>query len=650
MKIKRLISLIISSIIIFSFVCSGCGNSDEDSFTYRSILKSGATDYCIILPEDTSMVLDFVAEEFNYFLRESTGCELEVISDNKQLPEGIKNYISFGKTKQLLNSALEIDYIELEDDGFAVRYKNGNFYIDSNSERGVLWGCYETLKRYLGIRFLSQTYTHIPKLAEVKFAERDFVCVPDFPQRDILAGYSGNHNYRLTKFGEFGLGGLIDISWATDLGNIHTITDYYVKPSIYRDEHPEFFASYTNDSAKDPEHAEDVCWSNGITDDGKVDDTVDISVAKIVVDTIENNLKENPTRRFYMLGIQDWVDTYCLCDVCNARLERFGERSGITTLFCNAVVNEVNSWIKREGAQYGIDHEVNVIEFAYYWTLNPPVHYDGNGKIVANDALAVPNKNVYIRIAPLNANFAYYYGDSNQTQLYKSLIERWDAISDNLMLYDYCEKLGLFTTWLPHLSFLQKQAQYLKEHDFYYWMYECVYTNNANGLWYMNLFTYVLQNLWWDVNCDVAKIENEFFELYHGKAAAPYVKAFVGLMEENNAILRAKQGYTYGVFGDREISAENYPKALLEKAIELLKNALNAIEQDDSLTIAEKETYSLHVTEALIIPQSMMLLNYNSYYIDGKEELKEEFRINAKSVGLIYPVNGKTLNEWLNNI
>lgn len=615
--------------------------------------------YALVVPETSSSLIDFAVEEFNTLLSDVSGVELAIVKDNAELPVGVRNYISLGKTSNLANANTSTDYTALGEDGFAVTNVDGNIYVDANTDRGVLWGVYELLERYAGVRFLSQSYTYAPDKDIVKFDFEDFTCVPEFEQRDILAGHqnTSNYYYRITRYGEFG--NTDWTSWATELGNIHTITDYYVLPSVWKASHPEFFSSYTNDKVE----REDVCWSNGITDSGELDTSMEVSVASIVIDKIIEQLKLTPDKEFFMLGIADQWNAQCKCDTCLERAvgsegnwlgigkkdPTWGSYAGVTTAFCNAVVDAVNDWIASEGATYGIDHEINVIEFAYYWSENAPVKKSGNTWVAYNEIVR-PNDNVYVRIAPLNANFLYSYADNNNSK-YRTIIEQWAAITDNLMLYDYAEKVNLFTTWLPTLTYIQEQAQYLKEKDFYYWMFEADYSNKGEGLWYMNLLTYVLQDLWWDVDADVDAIIDEFIELYHGDTASVYVKEFYNVMQGNMEAYINKGGKTMGVFGTDGIEVDAWSKATLDSAIAQLNSAINAVNADSSLTESEKALYIKNINEALIIPKSIMLFNASTYGLENVDELKYEFKQLAASVSLTYVAyNGTTVQIFLDSI
>lgn len=668
MRRRNFISIVLCLILFINiFAVLGCDNNKNNDdasvckdyysvefyaeFDKVDIGTNGVSNYVLVVPENPSEILKHACKEINYFLFESAGLTLTVLQDNQDVPDDF-GVISLGKTKLFNEKNFDdIDYSTLKEDGFIVRCTDKDFYIDSNSDRGVLYGSYELLKRYVGVRFLTQDFTHIPKLSKVEFAIYNFDFVPEFQHRFFL-GYDRNTDYftRSTMYGEISSGSVVGTPWSYELGNIHTVYNYYVKADDYKEEHPEFFASYTNKAAA--LGLDDPCYSNGITDEGKLDETMEISVAKATIKTIVEYLKLNPTKKFFMLGINDQYDNYCLCDTCKARATMLGQSvgnySGITTMYCNVVVNEVNEWIKNEGENYGVNEEIVVIQFAYNWTLDPPVHQE-NGKWVANHELAIPNDNVYVKYAPLSANYAYSLGSDKQMSKYLDVVDGWSSICENLMLYDYTETIRLYTSYQSYLSYISEQAKYLKNNNFYSWMTESVYT--TDGIWNLDLIRYVMQRLWWDVDYDVSSAVNEFIELYNGEAAAPYVKEFVKLNEERYAILASQKSFwvnpvSVGVVAN----AENYPIAFLEKCESLLEEAKHAILNDNSIDDELKAMYLKNIAEVMLIPQTSILYNYDSYYMDGKEEYKQKFRDTAAMTNISLVTSALNIEQFLENV
>ena len=652
---KRLIKALILFTLVFVLGLSACTPASKepkddtsdyidvyDENTYKdmeklTITQNNVSSYYLLLPSNASDILYYAAEEFNYFLQECTGLSLAVVTEGQAVPTGLTNCISIGETAKFSSQSITFDYSQLNTDGFFVKVIGGNVYVNGANDRGRLYGCYEILKRYLGVRFLTVDCTHMPKRDSFKIPVFDFQCAPEFVQRFYLSWDSIRDTRfvtRTTQYSDLSSGTIYGTNWATELGNIHTSLNY-VPQSIYLDNkkhpesyHPEFYASYTNPVTKNT--YDDLCYTNGITADGKLDETMSVSVAKVVINTITDYLTEHPEKEFFMLGIMDNYNSYCLCDTCKEREALFGTKSGYTNVFMNVVAKEVNSWAKANG----INHEVNLIQFAYYWTLKPPVYKAEDGSWQPNSPLVVLSDNVYVRYAPLNADYAYYLGDERQMKSYRDVVEGWSAIAKNMMMYDYCERFDFNLLYMPHLSYISNQAKYLKENNFYYWFYESIYY--TDGVWNADLIRYITQNLWWDVNANVAKLANEFIEIYNGQAAAPYIKAYVRIMEENYAKLRRTGDNPIYVFGTSEITAANYPVQMMESCTALLQQAENAINNDQTLSAYQKEVFNKRLIEVKLMPESIILLNYDSYYLEGKDEFTANFHSNAKSVGCNY--------------
>lgn len=76
------------------------------------------------------------------------------------------------------------------------------------------------------------------------------------------------------------------------------------------------------------------------------------------------------------------------------------------------------------------------------------------------------------------------------------------------------------------------------------------------------------------------------------------------------------------------------PLQWLEQASAILKRGRAAIAEDDSLSDAEKAMYEKNITGALLIPQYMILKNYDSYYHGGSYDFAREFYSNAQLYGV----------------
>ena len=225
----------------------------------------------------------------------------------------------------------------------------------------------------------------------------------------------------------------------------------------------------------------------------------------------------------------------------------------------------------------------------------------------------------------------------------------------------------MLTAWLPNISYLQDEAQYFKEKGVYYWQVETGYfmnyvtgdSNAGNGLWYYDLYTYLIKHLWWNVNADMDALIDEFIELYHGSAAKTYMTGFYNTMEGVIDSLRTANysanntvNDRFSVFNDVGLGTEYWTKSTLMDAMSYCNSAINAVNEDSTLTAAEKAEYVKHITAAKMIPLSLYLKNYITYNgtSDGITDYREAFRSAAALVGLKRMNGSLNVDEWLSGL
>ncbi|MBR0189470.1 MAG: DUF4838 domain-containing protein, partial [Clostridia bacterium] len=391
------------------------------------VVKNSTTDYCLVLPENPSRIIQFAAKELNQFFYQATGLSLPVIYGGEDLTTGYSHFISLGNTARYTDNEIDMSFAGLKEDGFVIKCVKDNVYINSSSEMGVLWGVYRLLEDYVGVKFLSQEYTYVPTVSNVVLNFETVSFSPEFTQRDMLTGYKHPYFYRVQQYGSWMLGGITDVNWASDLGNTHTLLNYFYVPvpdteRTYTTSYPYSSNSglymnrttsdlrttdaiYTVNGADNQRLPFDICPSSGINTNGTMQSGT--NAAQIIKNTIIDYLKIDNTKTFFMLGIMD-QDCECLCSTCKSRKSTYGGYSGVLTVFCNAVVNEVNAWIDSTGrTSYGVDHYINVVEFAYYKTSTAPT----KAYTVSGVNINYPNEHVYVYYTPLHSNFLYGYND-----------------------------------------------------------------------------------------------------------------------------------------------------------------------------------------------------------------------------------------------
>ncbi len=105
----------------------------------------------VLINEKVSETILYAVEELINFFKESTGCELKVANDEKS-----QNVLfALGRTPLLKKANSSKDYSVLKEDGFFIVEKDETVFIDGNTDAAVLYGVYDFLETYLGVRFFS---------------------------------------------------------------------------------------------------------------------------------------------------------------------------------------------------------------------------------------------------------------------------------------------------------------------------------------------------------------------------------------------------------------------------------------------------------------------------------------------------------------
>jgi len=209
------------------------------------LIDCGKSEYKIIIPSNSSECIRFAAQELNDFVKKSSNTNL-CISDEAECV-GNNKFISLYKT-ELCKTTFDIGNYKLHNDGYLIKSSGDNIFIDSNSERGVLYGVYEFLERFFGIKFLTEKETYIPKLYSVNIETPiEIIDNPSFDLRTYINGdvfqTTADMDFMartrsldaLTKIDKKHGGGA-PISNRNCVHNFHC----YVPYKVYLNEHPEF--------------------------------------------------------------------------------------------------------------------------------------------------------------------------------------------------------------------------------------------------------------------------------------------------------------------------------------------------------------------------------------------------------------------------
>lgn len=623
------------------------------------IAKNGLSEYKIVYSKDASAAQVYAASELSSFIKQATGTVVPTYADSVVEYDENGKYISVGDTVQLKKAGIEVDAKEVNYDGFVMKTKGRNLYIDGANDRGVLYGVYDFLEKMLGIRFISTEITYVPETKELPLYKMDVMEAPAFeyrflysdvarvndkihsrlrfsaPERLIGEMYGGNTDWYSQLINiDKDYQGLYQMFPAYPTFNVIHNAFYWVNPADWYESHPEFFAADENgNTIRDA--AGTICQlnvTNGITDDGKLDETMDVSVAKVALESLKKFILDDPNAKVFFFGHNDWP-VYDQSPRSQKMAELYGGQAGILMRFVNVLSDEIGEWMKENG----IERDITIATWAYLHTKKAPVVEDGKGGYKAVHESVIPRKNVCIRVAPIELDWYYSVNDPNQLDEYSSLVVEWTYICNNFMAWTYETNYGNYLYYHPSMRQWSENTKFWRSIGTKYLLMQDNYS--GFGSWQSEMHSYVASKLLWNPDVKVQPLIDEFLYHYFGEKGAEKVAQMMQIFDDHFALLQAEKPEFWVPFRDDDGSTlknhENFPIELLEACETLMKQAIEENKADTSLDGSTRGMYTKHLTSALLTPQMMILENYAKYYSGSRTAYASEVIANAEYVGVL---------------
>lgn len=622
--LKKMITTILAGIML---VCSLCGCSKDDNVQsadyddyYKGVeldnvigdvVKDGKSDYSIVIAANAGKAVEYAANEISDFITQSTGVCIPVIFDTSVDYDENSKFISLGKNAAYDKAGIDFDYSTLNYDGFIMKTVGKSLFIKGYYDRGTLYGAYDFLEKFLGVRFLSYDETYVPQNKEVKLYKMNVVEVPSFAMRSYLDGavafstadldfYARSRTNNTYVIANEKYGGSANVYGRGNDHNFHC----YVPREIYYESHPEFyFYSEVYDIGGDNGWTIDLL--NGIKEDGTLDESMDVSVAKIVIEEMKKDITAMPDVDFFVFEQEDGLHCYQYPVGSEKQkiVDKYG-RSGILIRFCNLIARELQKWADEE-----LDgRKINIVTFAYAYTKEPPVKTE-NDKYVPIDDTVRAADNLIVRLALAGNRYYSYFDDrSGQTEL----LNGWNAITDSFMFWAYDMDYTEYLWYMPFIGQISQNLEGFGKMNISYMLNQGEYNSRNN--WMSTMKNYLYSRLYWNVNRNPYEILDEYLNLYYGVGGS-YVKQMIMLFEEHFAKLFAEDpDLTINVTMDRQYKDSKYYTAeLLEKATDFITAAQQAVKEqikDDE----ECEKYLVRLARVKVTPMRMTMRYYQYLY------------------------------------
>ncbi len=143
-----------------------------------SLVRDGAPHAVIITPDSPSETTRYAVDELVWHVKQATGVTLEAVPES-EAPADVHTRIYIGVTEAALSYGIDPDQMQREaytmrsigNDLFIIgQDDNQNPLLQNNPNVGTLFGVYEFIERYLGVRWLwpGELGTYIPKTDTVE--------------------------------------------------------------------------------------------------------------------------------------------------------------------------------------------------------------------------------------------------------------------------------------------------------------------------------------------------------------------------------------------------------------------------------------------------------------------------------------------------
>lgn len=559
---------------------------DETEF---DLVHNGATDYKILLPEESTSSERMAAEELTNIFFESTDITLETVAETQ---EGGK-YISIGNTSLYESSGLKVDSRLLKSSGFMINRKGENILINGATDQAKIYGVYTFCEKQLDYMYFYADEIQYVKTANKKLLDFDITVIPTFDGRSAFSYdtfYDYEHALRLKSNNS------INLDWPEHCGErsfwseLHDqSTVFQLLPLIeYREAHKDWFwvaperadlnfnelpqntaETYVKESSQ-------MCFTKAYYAD---DDS-----GKLMFDTFMDNLINKyiaveKDKKFFMIGIAD-NGGMCDCDRCVEDYAKY-KMSGVQMRFLNKVAAAVEDWIKNESGTP--DREIVLVTFAYLGVFEPPtIVKDGVAQLTDPSVKAHPS--ICVRIAPLHEASYYWRLDDREHNSYMAnVLDGWKITADKFAIWDYRVHYDLCVAQMPYWSVVKSNLELYKEIGVVDIFSQGI--SQTSGIPFSRLDDYVRSRLMFNINADEQKLTDAFIDAYY-KNAAPYIREYRDYLRmhyETHIIPQKYVPKVYATYPDLLVP-KHWPIETLKQMEHIFDKAYASIETCDEAT------------------------------------------------------------------
>ena len=437
--------------------------------------------YCfdIVIPANPNEYEIKAGDVLAKYLKQIFNIDFKIFKENQKYGN---KFISLGETKLLEYSNLK-DNIFLNEDGYAIKEKNGNVYIFGGIWTGPLNGVYALLEEDLGCRFWTKLHDDsIPKIKTGKLVFSPRVFNPRFITRgptnsEMFDGLYIEQN-RFRSYDAYGF--------------CHTAFTYVSQNDF--ENHPEQFAMRGG-----VRYPDQLCWSNPAN--------IDIITNCVI------NLAKSGVKRIN-ISPMDGIPL-CECPLCSSLDSAQGTKAA-------SYIQALNTVCERIEKDYPF---VKIFGLAYLDYVTPPKSIK-------------PHKNITVQICSDSSDWPWPFCTYYETGKFASDVNLWVKTGADTLTWNYVTNFDHYLLPNPNLKVVSDNIKMLDEMGVGgVFLQGNSYPNAICDSGYMK--TWVWGKLLINPKLDYMDLMRDFIYGYYGECADEiysYEKSLIALREKAHKI------------------------------------------------------------------------------------------------------------------
>lgn len=432
----------------------------------QMLVENGRSNYVVVLRQEADSVEWTAARTLQHYVSQATGVTLPILLENDYRTN--HKAVFLGKTRW--TDAEIIRDEELRDDGFLILSDRGNMYIFSFVDKGILYGVYHLLEHYLDMRFFAPHAVVVPHRDVLPLPRVDVVENPSFAFRDVLYYYP-NHSQEYADFHRLHNSRDLARDWGMF---VHTFR-HLVPQERFFDLHPEWFSEVDGRRVRDGQ----LCLSNP-------------EVLEVLCHSLDSMMRLNPEAKIWSVSNNDNYNV-CTCEKCRRMDKEYGGPSGTLVHFINQVAERFPDKV--------------ISTLGYQFTRQAP------------QSATTPRNNVNIMFCSIECGRQESVATAPREEQFRKDMREWAAKTDNIFMWDYVGQFRSMWSPFPNLHVLQPNLRFFHDNGVRMMFEQGTGADNKTS--WMELRTYLIAKLMWNVDADVDSLTDDFCRGYYGAAAEP---------------------------------------------------------------------------------------------------------------------------------